>query len=168
MSKPSLGDQLSSASAGKNCALPMRLPDPSPVLDKNRAPMGPEMLFSTGAGVWRKSPVAFPNSSSVLDEFQKTFRYLWRFLLVTFSWLFRGFFVAPFCLEKLFHGFFAFFSWLLSWLFLWPPFWAKFTRTRPGTVFWEFPGISKPASCAKLAFCSLVASFETSQLHRLA
>ena len=48
----------------------MRLPNPSPVLDKNRAPMGPEILSGTGAGVWRKAPVAFPNSSSVLDEFQ--------------------------------------------------------------------------------------------------
>ena len=41
----------------------MRLPDPSPVLDKNRAPMGPEILSSTGA-------VAIPDSSSVLDKFQ--------------------------------------------------------------------------------------------------
>ena len=48
----------------------MRLPDPSPVLDKNRAPMGPEILSSTGAGVWRKAPMAFPDSSSVLDKFQ--------------------------------------------------------------------------------------------------
>ena len=28
----------------------MRLPDPSPVLDKNPAPMGPEILSGTGAG----------------------------------------------------------------------------------------------------------------------
>ena len=48
----------------------MRLPDPSPALDKNRAPMGPEVLSSTGAGVWRKAPMAFPDSSSVLDKFQ--------------------------------------------------------------------------------------------------
>ena len=48
----------------------MRLPDPSPVLDKNRAPMGPEILSSTGAGVWRKAPIAFPDSSSVLDKCQ--------------------------------------------------------------------------------------------------
>ena len=48
----------------------MRLPDPSPVLNKNRAPMGPEILSSTGAGVCRKAPVAFPDSSSVLDKFQ--------------------------------------------------------------------------------------------------
>ena len=27
------------------------------------------MLSSTGAGVWRKAPVAFPDSSSVLDKF---------------------------------------------------------------------------------------------------
>ena len=48
----------------------MRLPDPSPVLDKDRAPMGPEILSSTGAGVWRKAPMAFPDSSSVLHKFQ--------------------------------------------------------------------------------------------------
>ena len=65
-----LGDRfLSSAGAGGNCARPMRLPDPSPVLDKNRAPMGPGILSSTGAGVWRKAPMAFPDSSSVLDKF---------------------------------------------------------------------------------------------------
>ena len=33
---------------------------------KNRAPMGPEILSSAGAGVWRKAPMAFPDSSSVL------------------------------------------------------------------------------------------------------
>ena len=48
----------------------MRLSNPSPVLDKNRAPMGPEILSSTGGGVWRKAPKAFPDSSSVLDKFQ--------------------------------------------------------------------------------------------------
>ena len=48
----------------------MRLPDPSPALDKNRAPMRPEILSNTGAGVWRKAPTAFPDSSSVLDKFQ--------------------------------------------------------------------------------------------------
>ena len=47
-----LGDRfLSSAGAEKTCALPMRLPNPSPVLDKNRAPMGPDILSSTGAAV---------------------------------------------------------------------------------------------------------------------
>ena len=48
----------------------MRLPDPSPVLDKNRVPMGPGILSTTGAGVYRKAPKAFPDSSSVLDKFQ--------------------------------------------------------------------------------------------------
>ena len=66
-----LGDRfLSSASTGKHCALSMMFPDCSPVLDKNRAPMGPEILSSTGAGAWRKAPMAFPDSSSVLDKFQ--------------------------------------------------------------------------------------------------
>ena len=32
--------------------------------------MGPEILSSTGAGVWRKARMAFPDSSSVLDAFQ--------------------------------------------------------------------------------------------------
>ena len=69
--KDKVGDRfLSSAGAGGNCARPMRLPDPSPVLDKNRAPMGPETLSSNGAGVWRKAPMAFPDSSSVLDKCQ--------------------------------------------------------------------------------------------------
>ena len=67
-----LGDRFSSsAGAGGNCARPMRLPDPSPELDKNRAPMGPEILSSTGAGVWRKTPMAFPDFSSVLDKFRR-------------------------------------------------------------------------------------------------
>ena len=48
----------------------MRVPNPTPVLDKNRTPMGPEILSSTGAGAWRKAPMAFPDSSSVLDKFQ--------------------------------------------------------------------------------------------------
>ena len=48
----------------------MRVPNCSPVLDKILALIGPEILSSTGAGVWRKAPVAFPDSSSVLDKFQ--------------------------------------------------------------------------------------------------
>ena len=51
-------------------SLSMRFPDRSPVLDKNRAPMGPEILSSAGAGAWTKAPMAFPDSSSVLDRFQ--------------------------------------------------------------------------------------------------
>ena len=49
----------------------MRLPNPSPELDKNRARLGPEMLCSTGAEVWRKQPPgAFPDSHSELDKFR--------------------------------------------------------------------------------------------------
>ena len=48
----------------------MRLPDPSPALDKNRAPMGPDISSSTGDGVRRKAPKAVPDSSSVLDKSQ--------------------------------------------------------------------------------------------------
>ena len=60
-----MGDRfLSSAGAGGNCALSMRVPKCSPVLDKNCAPMRPEILSSTGAGVGRKAPKAFPDSSS--------------------------------------------------------------------------------------------------------
>ena len=58
-----------------NFARPMRLPHPSPALDKNRAPIGPEILSSTGAGVWRRAPMAFPDSSSVLDKFQSATNY---------------------------------------------------------------------------------------------
>ena len=66
-----MGDRfLSSAGTGKKCALSVRFPDRSPVLDKNRAPMGPEILSSTGAGAWRKAPMAFPDSSCVLAKFQ--------------------------------------------------------------------------------------------------
>ena len=62
------GQFLSSAGTGKT--LSMRFPDRSPVLDKNRATMGPEILSSTGAGVWRKAPMAVPDSRSVLHKFQ--------------------------------------------------------------------------------------------------
>ena len=48
----------------------MRLPNPSQVLDKNLAPIGPEILSSTKAGVWGKAPMAFPDSGSVLDKSQ--------------------------------------------------------------------------------------------------
>ena len=66
-----MGDRfLSSAGAGENCVRSMSLLDPSPVLDKNCAPMGPDILSSAEAGVWRKASMAFPDSSSVLDEFQ--------------------------------------------------------------------------------------------------
>ena len=55
-------DFLSSAGAGGECVRPMSLPDPSPVLDKNRAPMGPEIL-SSGAGkrlLWHfQTPVLY-------------------------------------------------------------------------------------------------------------
>ena len=74
--KPVIGDRfLSSADTGKNCALSTRVPNPSPVLDKNRSPMGPEIVSSTGAGVWRKAPKGFPDSSSVLDKFQSNLRF---------------------------------------------------------------------------------------------
>ena len=36
-------------------SLSMRVPNPSPALERNCAPMGPDILSSTGAGVWRKA-----------------------------------------------------------------------------------------------------------------
>ena len=70
-----MGDRfLASAGAGGNCAFSVRLPDPSPVLDKNRGPMGPKFLSSTGAGVWGKAPMAFPDSNSVLDKLQSAMK----------------------------------------------------------------------------------------------
>ena len=60
------------------------------------------------------------------------FSLLVTFLLVTFSWLFRGFSVALICLEKQCLGFFfGRFSWLFrgfSVAFPWPSFWANLTK----------------------------------------
>ena len=57
-------------------------------------------------------------------ECSEDFSLLVVFLLVTFSWLFRGFSVALFCLEKqclgLFRGFFVVFSWLFRGFFVAP------------------------------------------------
>ena len=40
--------------------------------DKDRAPMGQNILSNAAAGVWREAPVALPdsNTSIVLDKFQ--------------------------------------------------------------------------------------------------
>ena len=73
----------------------MSVPNPSPVLDKNPAPMGPEILSSTGAGVWRKAPKGFPDSNSVLDKFQSAsncddnfrFRGPWKLQLQSPTWV---------------------------------------------------------------------------------
>ena len=46
----------------------MRAHNPSEVLDKTCAPMGPAILSSTWAGVWRKVPEAFPHSNAALDN----------------------------------------------------------------------------------------------------
>ena len=51
---------ISSAGVGKSCVLPIRVPNPSPTLDKYLASMGPGILSSIGVGVWRKAPEAFP------------------------------------------------------------------------------------------------------------
>ena len=61
---------LSSAGVEKSCVLPIRLPNPSPTLDKNLASIGPGILSCIGAGVWRKAPEAFADSNTTLDTFQ--------------------------------------------------------------------------------------------------
>ena len=48
--------------------VPMRLPNLSLILDEMFALIGPGLLSGTGAGVWRKAPGAFLDSSSVLDR----------------------------------------------------------------------------------------------------
>ena len=53
------------------------------MLDKNRAPMGPEILSNAGVGVCRKAPKAFPDPSSVLDKFQSAISW---FLSNFFFW----------------------------------------------------------------------------------
>ena len=55
---------------GELCLPYETLPDPRPVLDKNRAPVGQKFYPVLGLWVWRKAPMAFPDSSSVLDKFQ--------------------------------------------------------------------------------------------------
>ena len=55
-----MGDRfLSSAGAGGDCARPMRLPDPSPALDKILAPMGPEIYPVLGLGSGAPASVGF-------------------------------------------------------------------------------------------------------------
>ena len=39
---------LSSAGTGRNCALPMRVPDPGPILDEDHALVGPEIFSGLG------------------------------------------------------------------------------------------------------------------------
>ena len=73
----------------------------------------------------------FPGTERRSEDFSL----LVAFLLVTFSWLFRGFFVALFCLEKQCSGLFRYFFVVFFVAFSWPRFWATFTRTCPGTVF---------------------------------
>ena len=55
--------------------LPIRMPNPSPTLDKNLASMGPGFLSSIGVGVWRKAPEAFPGSNTTLDTFQSVIKF---------------------------------------------------------------------------------------------
>ena len=61
---------LSSTGVGKSCVLLIRVPNPSPTLDKNLASMGPGILSSVGVGVSEKAPEAFPDSNTTLDTFQ--------------------------------------------------------------------------------------------------
>ena len=57
--------------------------------------------------------MTFMSENTPWHETQKTFRYLLRF----YSLLFRGFFVALFCLEKQCSGLFLYFFVVFSWLF---------------------------------------------------
>ena len=70
--------------------------------------------------------VKFPSDSGVSEDFSL----LVAFLLVTFSWLFRGFFVALFCLETQCSGLFCGFFVVFSWLFL-APILGKFYTYSP-------------------------------------
>ena len=54
---------------GRVVFLLIRVPNPSPTLDKNLASMGPGILSSVGVGVWRKAPEALPDSNTTLDTF---------------------------------------------------------------------------------------------------
>ena len=47
----------------------MKVSNPSTILDKNCAPMGPDILSSAGAGVWRNRSGASSDSNSILNEF---------------------------------------------------------------------------------------------------
>ena len=49
----------------------LRLSNIRPVLDENLVPMGPGSLPGTGAGVWRKAPGAFPDSSQRETHIEK-------------------------------------------------------------------------------------------------
>ena len=61
---------LSSAGVTSSCVLPIRVPNPSPTLDKDLASIGPAILSSIGGGVWRKAPETSPDSNTTLDTFQ--------------------------------------------------------------------------------------------------
>ena len=60
--------------------------------------------------------------TAINGHFSEDFSLLVAFLLVTFSWFFRGFFVALFCLEKQCSGLFRYFFVVFSWLFRGPHF----------------------------------------------
>ena len=64
----------------------------------------------------KSDPVCTDPVRDFLAYFQKTFRYLWRF----YSLLFRGFFVALFCLEKQCSGLFRYFFVVLRGFFVAP------------------------------------------------
>ena len=58
--------------AERDCALPMRLPNPSPILDKLVRPWVKKFYPVLGPGSGRRllCHFAFPDSSSALDKFQ--------------------------------------------------------------------------------------------------
>ena len=102
---------------------------------------------SIGSNAW-KMVIAHVSYNALNDPnpLSEDFSLLVTFLLVTFAWLFRSFFVAFSAWKKkqclgVFRAFFAAFPWLFrgfSVAFSWPSFWANVTRTRPGKVFWPY------------------------------
>ena len=61
----------------RTCDLPVRLPNPSPAPDKNRAPTGPEILSSTGAGLVGERPLRYLQTP-VLDWINVSLRVNWK------------------------------------------------------------------------------------------
>ena len=53
---------------GRAVFLPLRVPNPSPTLDKNLASMVPGILSSIGVGVWRNRSGAFPDSNTYIQQ----------------------------------------------------------------------------------------------------
>ena len=73
-----LGDRfLSSAGTGKSCALSMRVPNPSPALDKHIVHPWVQKFYPVpGLGSGGRLLKRFPDSSSVVDKFRNCLEYV--------------------------------------------------------------------------------------------